>query len=191
MSSYDFPSLNLTKPIEPQRKKFPLVEIWEEWNKKRPASLKDKDGLELVRALVAVDLFDDYSFDNVKKFAKKSDRKGIAVKVLGDIDAPKLRYLSTLCGLFDWLVFTEIQKGIADFLLDCAENTYAHVPDDMMKELIVKEKKPKKRYLWDDDDDSDEACQNEDDDIDGDGKKDLVERVLTGFDFLDANSKKK
>ena len=155
MSSYDFPSLNLTKPIEPQRKKFPLVEIWEEWNKKRPASLKDKDGLELVRALVAVDLFDDYSFDNVKKFAKKSDRKGIAVTVLGDIDAPKLRYLSTLCGLFDWLVFTEIQKGITDLLLDCAENTYAHVPDDMMKELIVKEKKPKKRYLWDDDDDSD------------------------------------
>ncbi len=28
------------------------------------------------------------------------------------------------------------------------------------------------------------------DDIDGDGKKDLVERVLTGFDFLDANPKK-
>lgn len=28
------------------------------------------------------------------------------------------------------------------------------------------------------------------DDIDGDGKKDLVERVLTGFDFLDAQPKK-
>ena len=28
------------------------------------------------------------------------------------------------------------------------------------------------------------------DDIDGDGKNDLVERVLTGFDFLDANPKK-
>ena len=27
------------------------------------------------------------------------------------------------------------------------------------------------------------------DDIDGDGKNDLVERVLTGFDFLDANPK--
>jgi predicted DNA-binding WGR domain protein len=151
MDAYDFPSLNMRKPLEPQWKKFPMFEIWEQWNKKRPAATKDKDGLELVRALFAVDMFDNYSFDEVKQFAKKSDRKMIAVSILGEIEVPKLRYLSALCALLDWLVYTEIQKGSTDFLLDCAENTYAHVPDDMMKELLVKEKKPKKRYSWSDD----------------------------------------
>lgn len=153
MESYNFPGIDLSKPIAAQRKKFPFVELFGEWNAKRPASFKDKDGLELLRAMFAAELFDDYDFDQVKDFAKKPETKKIAVAVLGEINAPKFRYLSQVCGILDWLFFSEIPKGCTDYLLDCTENTLAHVTDEMQKALVSNEPKAKKRHYWDEDED--------------------------------------
>ena len=37
---------------EEDRKKLPLLDVWEQWYADRPAKLKDADGFELLRTLV-------------------------------------------------------------------------------------------------------------------------------------------
>ena len=150
LSSYNFPSFDPKKSVEKQCSKFPLFSVWKEWVDKRGASLRDKDGLELLRAETASELFDDWKFDEVTDFCKKPDRKKVAVAILGEIDAPKLRYLDVIQGVLEFMAQLNVPKCYLDFLLDCAENTYAQVPESMMQELV--NKKPKKNR-WDDDND--------------------------------------
>lgn len=152
VSSYQLPMLNLSKPLKPQRAKFPLIEEWEQWNSGRAANLRDKDGLELLRASFAAEMFDDYDFDDLKDYVKKQDQKKIAIAILGEFESPKIRYLSVVQRILNWLFYADIPKGTTDFLLDCAENTYASVTEPLMKALVTKEPRAKKRSYWDDDD---------------------------------------
>ena len=85
--SYDFPSVDFKKPIEPQRKKVPAAIYGIDWKKKRPASLKDTDQLELLRAYFAVELFDEYDFDDVEKLSKGRAKEG-CLAVLGEVVVP-------------------------------------------------------------------------------------------------------
>jgi predicted DNA-binding WGR domain protein len=150
--SYEFPDINPKKPLEPQRKRFPLADVWDQWKKNRPAALKDKDGLELVRAYFAAELFGDYFFDDIKKYMKKPDQREIALAILGQTEPPKCHDLSHVEEILEYLLYIEIPAGTTDFLLDCAENTFAHVPEAAMKELMDrKPKKQSRRMYWDDD----------------------------------------
>ncbi len=148
LMSYHFPAFDPKKSTEKQCSQCPLFSVWKEWADKRGASLRDKDGLELLRAEVASQLFDDWQFEEVTDFCKKADRKKVAIAILGDIDAPKLRYLDVIQGVLEFLVQLDVPKNCVDFLLDCAENTFANVPEALMQELVTK--KPKKNR-WDDD----------------------------------------
>lgn len=150
LSSYNFPSLDPKKSVEKQCSKFPLFSVWKEWADKRGASLRDKDGLELLRAEIASELFDDWKFREVADFCKKADRKKVAIAILGEVEVPKLRYLDVIQGVLEFMAQLDIPSGYVDFLLDCAENTFAHVPESLMQELV--NKKPKKNR-WERDED--------------------------------------
>lgn len=150
LCSHEFPWYDSRKPVEKQCSTFPLFSAWKEWSDQRGPALRDQDGLELLRAAYASELFDEWHFDEVKDFCKKADRKKVAIAILGEIDVPKLRYLEILQGVLDFLALLDPPQNSVDFLLDCAENTYAHVPDAMMRDLVTK--KPKKNR-WDDDED--------------------------------------
>ena len=153
VSPYHLPNLNHTKPLAPQLSTFPLIEVWQKWLKQRPASQKDKDGLELLRALVAAEMFGHYNFNEIQKFMKKPDQKKIAVAVLGEATLPKMRYLGLVEEIVDRLLFAELPKPSIDYLLDTVENSYACVTDTMHKALIEKpNEKNTKRSYWDDDD---------------------------------------
>lgn len=135
LSSYEFPTFTSARRAEPQLNKVPLFEVWKAWADKRTASLRDKDGLELLRSECAIVLFDGWRFENVVKFCRKGDQQQVAIAVLGEVSAPNLRYKDVIWGVLQCLCFYTGPKNGLDFLLDCIENSYACVPDTMMKEL--------------------------------------------------------
>ncbi len=130
------PSLNLKKPLRPQRDKFPLIEIWEKWKKGRPAKLKDKDGLELLRATVALEYMYGYESEEIRFWMRKGTNKKLAGNILGEVSAPRLRYEGVLSDIIEWLFFYEIPKGCVDYLLNGVENSYALVPSEWHEKLI-------------------------------------------------------
>lgn len=149
--NYGLPILNGRKPVAKQLSTFPLWELWDKWNKNRPAKLRDKDGLELLRALAACKLADEYAHDSIRDFCKKADKKKIAMAVLGHVERIKLKYERTLEDILEWLFYSSIPKGALEYLLDCAENTAANVTEPMLKEMV--QVKPARRDRWDDDED--------------------------------------
>ncbi|MGB7323664.1 MAG: DUF5724 domain-containing protein [Rubripirellula sp.] len=136
VESYFLPNLDLKKPFGPQRKKFPLLEVWEAWKSKRSAKLKDSDGLELLRAMMAAEVFGEYRYDDLRDWIKKPDRKKLALGVLGELNPPKLRNESLVAEIVEWLFYLEIPKGCVDYLLDCTENAFANVPPAMNQALV-------------------------------------------------------
>ena len=49
-AAWRFPSPDWDEPLDKQLHRLPLRELWEKWWQGRPRSLRDRDGLELVRA---------------------------------------------------------------------------------------------------------------------------------------------
>lgn len=147
VDSYDLPSFDRSKPAAQQCARFPLFDLWKSWEETRPATTRDKDGLELLRAWTAASLFDDWDYDDLQKFCRKPDHKKLAASILGEWESPKLKYPGLVEGLLRFLAQIRMPASAADHVLDCVENTYAQVPEQMMKELVTP---PKKRREWDD-----------------------------------------
>ena len=150
LSSYDFSTLDLRKPIKPQRKWFPLAEVWEEWERNRSAKLKDKNGFELLGAMVAVELFYD-SYDSLR--LRNAQEKKIAKSLIGEFAGPKLRCASQVGEILNWLFHSKIPKGMVDFLTDATENAYAQVTDDQHLALLELEERPNQWYVDEDEND--------------------------------------
>jgi len=145
---YGLPSFNVKKPIAKQTKTFPLWDVWVKWRKDRPASLRDKDGFELLRAYYASGIMDEWDYDEIAEFAKNPAQKKIAKSVLGDFKRPKLRYHRIVSTVLDNLFHTEIPKGCVDFLIDCKENAAANVPDALHEALISDGSEEEKQAHW-------------------------------------------
>ncbi len=156
VESYDLPRLDLGKPIAPQKAKFPLLEVWENWKATRPAKLKDKDGFELLRAMYLLQLVDDYGFDQTRKWLKQPANAKLAGEMVGEMSIGKIKHIEIVGDIVTWLALLEIPKGTVDYLLDCAENNLALVPAESLKTAIPKPKKEGRRNRYDDDDDDDE-----------------------------------
>lgn len=150
ISQYDFTRFDPKRPLARQCDKIPLFSIWKEWFETRDVSQRDKDGLELLRADEAAELLCGWEFRYVEEFCQKPELKKLAVAILGEIDAPNLRYPEHVRGILRFLAALHEPANSVDFLLDCIENTYALVPEDLRRELL--NPKPKKNY-WDRDDD--------------------------------------
>ena len=136
---YGLPEVKLSKPVSKQLKEFPLWEVWAKWRKDRPAKLRDKDGFELLRAHYAIDIMDDWVYEDIVEFARNSAQKKITKAVLGEFKRPKIRYLRVVQWLLDSLFYTEIPKGCLDFLIDCKENTGANVSDSLHEALVFED----------------------------------------------------
>lgn len=136
VQAYLLPGLDPRKPLASQVKKLPLWEVWQQWLNDRKPALKDKDGLELLRAMFALDTVNCWQFNWISNWCKKSANKKLALAVLGELDLQKVRYGSLIERILLWLFYTDVPKGSTDFLLDCVENSYAHVPEEMHKELV-------------------------------------------------------
>ena len=146
---YHFPDLNIKKPIAKQLKQFPLWTTWAQWNQDRAAKLQDKDGLELLRACNLCTLLDRWNFDEIKESLKSTDGKKLGKVIFGETAFPKLKYPAVVQNVLDWLVYSKLPKGGLDYLLDCKENSAAHVPDTAHKKLLeIETEKPRAYYHY-------------------------------------------
>ena len=62
------PDPNPAKPIKEDAARFPLRKVWEKWLAERPKALRDKDGLELLRAFLWCHLDEAYGKAQIKQY---------------------------------------------------------------------------------------------------------------------------
>jgi Family of unknown function (DUF5724)/Domain of unknown function (DUF4132) len=128
---------------------LPLQEVWETWRSERPRSLRDKDGLELVRALIWNEL-DEWDWKDCLEAARKSPngREALAT-LLGGLKPVKLRYWPTRL-ILQWLVLLHPPPGAVDFLLDATETAFAMIPAEILAYNVKADKDdPREDWRWD------------------------------------------
>jgi hypothetical protein len=126
---WGFPSPDWNKPLEKNKPNLPLAEVWEEWYAKRPKSLRDADGLELLRAIVWLGVADD---DWTKK---TTERKKILKTLSGGFRDDNLKYAEIVKDLVTWMMYLHPPKGMVDFLLDATETSFTLVSKSDMQKL--------------------------------------------------------
>lgn len=155
---YEFPVPSRRHSLDKQKSRIPLLELWETWFASRPKEARDKDGLELVRALVWGDLLDAYDYDEFQAWAKKPENKAFAKALGTEFPKQKYRYLELMLRILPWFELLHPVEKHFEFLLDAAETTLASVPEKEHELLIPKpkeESKKKKRNYYDDDEEPD------------------------------------
>lgn len=133
--SYHLPHFSSDKPIAKQVKEYPLWSTWEKWKKGRPAKLRDKDGLELLRASLLCDKR-EYHLDRLDELLRTTDGKKLVKAVLGEIKFPRVKYSSVVQRTLYWLVAAKPPKNATGYLLDCRENSAAQVPEAKHQKLL-------------------------------------------------------
>jgi len=100
----------------------PLAGTWRAWLRERPSSLRDRDGLELLRALLAEE--------------ETAVWKSKAVQRLRGVGpwSPGMRFLHGLC---EWCVAWEPPAGGLEFLLDGLESTIASFTTSDYRDLAT------------------------------------------------------
>ncbi len=152
---WGFPSPRYDKPREREAARLPLLSLWQEWFEQRPPSLRDRDGLELVRAAVWVELSDPWDAEKWKDWMKKSPARKAAADTIAGGQAPvKLRYHRLVADVLNWLLYLK-PPDAADYLLDAVETSFTLVPPAEMKELGERPEKQANQGVFDDDTHSD------------------------------------
>ena len=130
---YNFPAKYSAKSIAEDVKHLPLREVWEEWWRGRPGTLRDPDGLELVRAAMWQEV-EDYDWEEWEEVGERSPAMKAAAKTLaGGQKAVELRYNGVVRQLLGWLRRMHPVAGAVDWLLDALETAYALVPAEVLK----------------------------------------------------------
>lgn len=126
---WGFPSPEHDVPLERDVARLPLREVWEAWWAERPRSLRDRDGLELLRAQAWIER-DDCDWEEWKRKKAAGVRQAMAA-LSGDQDRRiRLRYESIVADLLQWLLRLHPPAGAVDFLLDAMEASFALVPSE-------------------------------------------------------------
>jgi hypothetical protein len=107
-------------PVEKTRENLPLAEVWHRWWEERPASQRDEDGFEILRAAVFAQALNDFDA------AKWQNHPGLR-QCLG-VPRIELQYPGLLKGLLVWLMRLYVPPHCVDYLLDAVETTLASIP---------------------------------------------------------------
>ncbi len=145
VNTFQLPTLDESKPLAPQRSKLPLIEVWREWSAKRSAKEKDKDGLELLRAAFAVNLFYGFRDPSFLEKAKHITDQSLITSLLGEVNLPKFKHSDHIGAILNWLLILNPIDGSIDYLIDCIENSYAFVPAET-HELLTQPPKEKPEF---------------------------------------------
>ncbi|OYP37490.1 DUF5724 domain-containing protein [Rhodopirellula sp. MGV] len=119
------------KTVEQARKLIPLPEIWEAWFEKRPKSMTDSDGLEVMRAFFLLLNDDDWDRNDIMPLLKKSAARKSLLKCIGqDVPPPKLRFREHVQGILEYFLIPVPESDVLDYLLDVTENLAASFPQE-------------------------------------------------------------
>lgn len=147
VSSWQWPNPDTGRPAEEERRRLPLAELWEEWYAKRPAKLKDKDGLELVRAYVWAE-FDLGTWRARQKRFGKGWGEWLKLMSAGEVPPAKMKHRDLAREVIDWLIRLHPPEKLADFLMDVQETAYALVPAEARKRVVNVDNWQKRDQDW-------------------------------------------
>ena len=134
VSQWEFPEPNPSKPIKEDVARFPLRKVWEKWLANRPKTMRDKDGLELVRAYLWCHLDETFGKSQIKQYGK--EWSNYLKIVSGDLAPPKRKHASIAYKVLEWLLRLHPPTGAMDFLLDTLETAFASVPKKTLARVV-------------------------------------------------------
>jgi hypothetical protein len=131
---WGLPRPDRSQPHQKELTKFPLRELFETWFQSRPASQRDADGFELLRAAVWADLSSQtYHHQEWRSWARQSPQIEETLEALsGGEPFTKLQYPAIVQCFLHWLRYAHPEPGFYDFLLDANERLLAGMPTDQL-----------------------------------------------------------
>jgi hypothetical protein len=141
---YEFPHLDNKKPIQDQLGSLPFKEIWFSWFENRPASMRDADALELLRAQwMVVGTHRGYGEDQEPaEWLKPIDG------ILGKSHRAELKYPAVVISVLQWLSAAHPSQDASKLLLDGLENVLAMMPKDKVGAQIKQERDWMEPVIW-------------------------------------------
>ncbi len=126
---WEFPSTDMKLSAEDDLKRLPLREVWEKWWQERPKKLRDRDGLELERAALWLDI-GDWNWDEWTDLAKHSPEMKAAIETIsGGFKPLELIHHVIVDRILEWCRDRlQPPQGVAEYALDAFETALALVP---------------------------------------------------------------
>lgn len=134
---WGFPVPRPGAALEEDMTRLPLKDVWTDWWRNRPAEMRDKDGLELLRAMTLLLKSPANYLRNIPQWQKNA-----AKKLFPAVDREADRQFST-ANIIQWFLCIDPPHNGAEFLLDGIETALSMVP---ASELIPK--KSDKPYMF-------------------------------------------
>lgn len=149
---YGFPRPAWNKPVKEQLEKLPLQQIWLDWDKKRPAELRDDDGGELLRAFLLLTTRNTYRWEDCESWLKKSHRKELQRYLVGGHALPKIRY-EVMDEVIQWLLRVQAEDNkarqkLVSIVQDVCETIFAQIPAEDQQKLVELRKTESKRSRY-------------------------------------------
>lgn len=142
-ATWQFAFLDPREPFEPQLEALPFRELWFSWFDTRPKSMRDDDGLELIRARwLAETGRGHYSSDQLLPDW---------LAPLRDVmrgSPPQLRYGHVVTKVMRFLGRVHRATGAAEFLLDGLETALAMIPRDKLAQTVKRPYGSGEEIVW-------------------------------------------
>jgi hypothetical protein len=132
---FGFPSTKHELPLDEDRARLPLLDVWENWWTQRSGNLRDKDGFEMLRAVVFFQTVVKETYrDELEVLSKRC--KPALNTLFGNYSTLKVRYDDVVDDLLSWFIRLHPPAGGADFLLDALETSFALVPESELRHVV-------------------------------------------------------
>jgi hypothetical protein len=129
---YGFPDPKPELSLEDDKKRLPLLEVWEQWWAGRGQELRDADGFELLRAWANARLLYDCD-DKIPLFRKRC--KAAVDVLIRDYQKPKMQYETVVSSVIEWLLRLHPPAGSPDFVLGAVETVFSLVPESELRHV--------------------------------------------------------
>jgi hypothetical protein len=127
---YGFPKPDAKLPVDEDRERLPLAEVWENWWQTRQPELRDADGMELLRALAW------FKFVYAPRHGPRATGQLFpeATKIIfGELPETERERHWEVASLLDWLLRFYPPAGGVEFSLDAAESALSLVPKECLQ----------------------------------------------------------
>lgn len=133
---YTFPPVRWQEPLEKDQERLPLADLWKGWWQNRPTTMRDADGLELIRAFAALQGDSRYMRPGTEGYPEWQE--SLRTKLFSKV--PPLKYEYIAIEIIKWVLRFYPPANATDLLLDGVEYTLAHLPEDTYTEPLIKGK---------------------------------------------------
>ena len=136
--TWEFPVPKFELSLEKDIKRLYLKDKWLDFWNNRPASMRNKDGFELLRAMALL------SKSPLKYLDYNSQwQKDVLKKLFPGVKDREYRYQNQISNLLTWFLKIDPPKDGADFVLDVIETAFSMIPKS---EIIPERIKTDSRY---------------------------------------------